>query len=266
MGFVKISDVLSSWAWINDPQTVYIYVRLLLGAAWTETDYRNIHLKRGQIAISQREFAEKCGVTYQELRTILKRLISTQKITQSTVHKISVVTLLEYDCNAQPLTQFLTENQRDSNAILTQCQRDTNATTLYNTDNKTIREQNPRASGFNEVKQLFNSICVSLPPIEFDPTAQQVRLVDLARVNLRGSSFEEFFKRVEKSDFLCGRTSSNFKATFEWILKPENMMKICSGQYDHNYKQSALQNAPQQKSWNDYTPEELEEQAKHFYD
>ncbi len=110
MGFVKISDDLINWAWISDPKTVYIYVRLLLGAAWTETDYQNVHLKRGQIAITQRDFAEKCGVTYQELRTILNRLISTQKITQSTTHKFSIITLTDYDCNTESLTQLSTEN------------------------------------------------------------------------------------------------------------------------------------------------------------
>lgn len=130
MGFVKISDDLINWAWISDPKTVYIYVRLLLGAAWTETDYRNVHLKRGQIAISQRNFAEKCGVTYQELRTILNRLISTQKKMQSTTHKFSIITLTDYDCNTQSLTQLSTESQRDSNAP-----------TLLYTDDKIIREQ-----------------------------------------------------------------------------------------------------------------------------
>lgn len=255
MGFVKLSDDLISWAWINDPKTVYIYVRLLLGAAWNETDFRNIHLRRGQIAISQRDFAEKCGVTYQELRTVLNRLIATQKITQTTTHKISVITLLEYDCSTQPITQSSTTYQRNDNA-----------STLYKTEYQTIREQNTRASGFNEIKQLFNSICVSLPPLEYDLTITQTHLVEQARINLRDSSFEEFFKRVEASDFLCGRTGGNFKASFNWILRPENMFKILEGNYDQNFKQSNTQSAPVQNSWSELTPEEAAVQAAHFYD
>ncbi len=264
MGFVKISDDLASWAWINDPKTVYIYVLLRLGAAWCETDFRNIHLRRGQLAISQREFAKKCGVTYQELRTILNRLIATQKITQTTTHKISVITLLEYDCGTQTITQLSTTYQRNNNAIATQQQRDNNPPTLLYTDNQIIREQKPRAGGFNKVKQLFNSICVSLPPLENDLTITQAHLVEQARVDLRDSSFEEFFKRVEASDFLCGRTGG-FRATFDWILKPENMFKILSGNYDRNFKQ-AQQAAPSQKSWSELTPEEAAAQAVHFYD
>ncbi len=264
MGFVKLSDDLISWAWINDPKTVYIYVHLLLGAAWCETDYRNVHLERGQIAISQRDFAEKCGVSRQELRTILDRLISTHKIAQTSTNKISIITLLEYDCATQIPTHNATTNQPISNPQSTQYQPNNNPPTLLYTDNQIIREQKPRASGFNEIKQLFNSICVSLPPLENDLTITQVHLVEQARINLRDSSFEDFFKRVEASDFLCGRTGG-FRATFDWILKPENMFKILSGNYDRNFKQ-APQSAPAQKSWSELTPEEAAAQAAHFYD
>lgn len=242
MGFVKISDDLINWAWISDPKTVYIYVRLLLGAAWTETDYQNVHLKRGQIAITQQDFAEKCGVTYQELRTILNRLISTQKITQSTTHKFSIITLTDYDCNTQSLTQLSTENQRDSNAIITRCQRNSNAPTLLYTDDKIIREQNtharealPESLSFENVRQAYNTICVSLPPLECDLTMRHAHLIGQARISLRDVSFEEYFKRVEKSDFLTGRTGGSFKANFDWLLKPANINKVLSGNYDCAY-------------------------------
>lgn len=169
--------------------------------------------------------------------------------------------MIDYDC------AFENVSQNDSQMTV-ECQtaRQSNVRpTLLYTDKQINSEQSTRASDFNEVKQLFNSICVSLSPIEFDPTAQQVRLVDVARVNLRDSSFEDFFKRVEKSDFLCGR-NGGWKASFEWILKPENMSKICSGQYDHNYKQAAPSNAVSTNPWENMTAEEAAEQAKHFFD
>lgn len=83
MGFVQLSDDLSSWEWFDDRNTVYVYIRLLLGASWGEKDYKGVHLQRGQLIISQREFADKCGISRQELRTILDRLIKTHKITQT---------------------------------------------------------------------------------------------------------------------------------------------------------------------------------------
>jgi len=101
MGFVQLSDDLSSWEWFDDKNTVYVYIRLLMEANWGERDYKGVHLQRGQLIISQREFAEKCRVSRQELRTILDRLISTHKITQTSTHKFSLITLIEYDCATQ---------------------------------------------------------------------------------------------------------------------------------------------------------------------
>lgn len=262
MGFVKISDDLPNWAWYSDDKTLLVYMRLLLGAVWRDTPYQNIVLQRGQIATTYPKIAQENSISERQARTILDRLKSTGKIAVKTTSKFSIITLIDYDCASENVSQ-------DDSQLTGECQtaRQSNVRpTLYNTDIQSTEVQNTRASGFNEVKQLFNSICISLQPIEFDPTMQQVRLVDQARINLRGSSFEDFFKRVEKSDFLCGRTGGSFKATFEWILKPENMSKICSGQYDHNYKQAAPSNAVPTNPWENMTAEKAAEQAKHFFD
>ena len=111
MGFVQLSDDLPNWDWFNDKNTVYVYIRLLLGASWSERDYKGVHLQRGQLIISQREFAEKCDISRQELRTILDRLIATHKITQTSTHKFSLITLVEYDCATQPQTHSAPEKQ-----------------------------------------------------------------------------------------------------------------------------------------------------------
>ena len=160
MSFVKLSTDLKNWAWINDPKTVYVYVRLLLGAAWQETDVGNVHLRRGEIAISQRKFAAQCLVTYQELRTILSRLILTQKITQRTDSKFSIITLCDYDCDTLKPTQSAAACKRDNNATATQYQRDSNAPTLLNKKEKNIRNPeisapSARGGGFSELFEIF---------------------------------------------------------------------------------------------------------------
>lgn len=143
MGFVQLNDSLKNWAWINDPKTFYTYGRLMLDAAWSDKEVGNVHLQRGQLVISQREYAKSIGLSYQEFRTILERLKSTQKITQSKSAKFTIITLVEYDCDTSPITQKATSYQRDSNAIKTQCQRNDNAASLLlkqtyrHTDNQT---------------------------------------------------------------------------------------------------------------------------------
>lgn len=148
MGFVQLSDDLSSWEWFDDKNAVYVYIRLLLEASWGERDYKGVHLQRGQLIISQREFAEKCGLSRQELRTILERLIATHKITQSATNKFSIITLVEYDCATHAPTRKVTINQPTNNPpTLLQ----TNRHTVKLPNNALARE----GGGLNEAFQKF---------------------------------------------------------------------------------------------------------------
>lgn len=130
MGFVQLADNLSEWEWFNDKNTVYVYIRLLLSASWGERDYKGVHLQRGQLIISQREFADKCGITRQELRTIFNRLTATRKITITSTHKFSLITVVEYDCASQTPTRNTTEKQPTINPP-----------TLLETNRQNIRQQ-----------------------------------------------------------------------------------------------------------------------------
>ena len=44
MGFVQLSDNLVNWEWLEDKNTVYVYIHLLLGAGWSEKDYKGCTL------------------------------------------------------------------------------------------------------------------------------------------------------------------------------------------------------------------------------
>lgn len=45
--------------------------------------------------------------------------------------------------------------------------------------------------------------------------------------------WRDLFAKVAQSDFLCGRTKASFSATLEWIVRPENFLKIIEGNYDN---------------------------------
>ena len=49
------------------------------------------------------------------------------------------------------------------------------------------------------------------------------------------SSLDEFktlFEKAEASSFLKGKNSSNWSATFDWLIKDSNMAKVLDGNYD----------------------------------
>lgn len=89
---------------------------------------------------------------------------------------------------------------------------------------------------YTQVKEKFCEICISLPKIISIDKARKATV----KARLKEYSFDDIitvFKKVEQSDFLTGRISSDkqrpFKASFDWIMKPSNFIKILEGNYDN---------------------------------
>lgn len=156
MGFVKISDNLPNWAWYGDNNTLLVYIRLLLGATWRDTDYQNITLKRGQIATTLPKIAKENGITERQVRTILDRLKSTGKITVERTSKFSIITLIEYDCAFEDVSQSDCQLTGERQTV-----RQSNVRpTLYRTDIQSTERHTtraPRASGGGDKTALESS-------------------------------------------------------------------------------------------------------------
>jgi hypothetical protein len=58
-------------------------------------------------------------------------------------------------------------------------------------------------------------------------------------------TWEEFFEKIEKSDFLTGRDGKWHNCGFDWILEPRNYVKILEGNYDNreSYQETRKQKA-----------------------
>ncbi len=46
-------------------------------------------------------------------------------------------------------------------------------------------------------------------------------------------AWREYLRRILASDFLCGRSGRDFKATFDWCINASNFLKIMEGNYDN---------------------------------
>ena len=84
---------------------------------------------------------------------------------------------------------------------------------------------------YNSIIKSFTSICKSLPKA-VKLTSSRKTAIDIAIIELGGTSFEQFFMQIENSDFLAGRVK-DWQASFDWIMKPENIVKILSGKYNN---------------------------------
>ena len=81
----------------------------------------------------------------------------------------------------------------------------------------------------------YNAVCVSLTPIKVMSDKRKREAKTRFRREFRGDMGEvrAFFRKVEASDFLCGRNGHGWTASFDWLMKSENAVKVLEGTYDN---------------------------------
>jgi hypothetical protein len=88
---------------------------------------------------------------------------------------------------------------------------------------------------YEEIKDLFNEICVSYPKI--------IKLNDSRKTTIKArykeyknniEIFKELFTKAENSEFLKGNNDKGWSANFDWLLNPRNMIKVLEGNYNKN--------------------------------
>ena len=98
--------------------------------------------------------------------------------------------------------------------------------------NKNKKEDIP----YEQIKDLYHSICVSLPKIiKLNDNRKKVikqRWNEYGDIQI----FETLFTKTEESSFLIGNNSNNWQANFDWILNGNHMVKILEGNYDNRAK------------------------------
>ena len=108
---------------------------------------------------------------------------------------------------------------------------------LHESYNESHNESLREKVDFSQIVDLYHSICVSYPRIKTLSDARKKTIK--ARLNLYTlDDFETMFKKAEASDFLRGANSKNWTATFDWMIKDANMVKILDGNYDNTKPKS----------------------------
>ena len=147
-------------------------------------------------------------------------------------------------------------NKKNTPEIETEIELDTEIETEIETDNNMSTGVDGISSihiHYQEIIDLFNSICVSLNKVR-NLTDTRKKKIKSAYKLLNGD-YEGLFKRVEESDFLSGRSGKWDKCGFDWIMKQENMVKILEGNYDNKGGNNSGENRKHSESTDDELPE-----------
>ena len=94
---------------------------------------------------------------------------------------------------------------------------------------KEKERDNNISSDLQSVVDLYHSICISYPKIRSLSDARKKTI----KARLKSYSLDDFktlFENAEASSFLKG-TEGGWKASFDWLIKEANMLKVLEGNY-----------------------------------
>lgn len=132
-------------------------------------------------------------------------------------------------------------------------------TESFNNSNQRLESKKPTAflpanqiklenKDFEKVKNMWNAHCFGLGGIAKLTSKRPSRrnrkaaitravnvLIDLTDNKTKEAALnalESVFVRVENSSFLCGQNEREWKASFDWVMRESNLIKIVEGNYD----------------------------------
>lgn len=113
-----------------------------------------------------------------------------------------------------------------------------------NTEENNTSFNNTLNNTYEDIKEFFNSTCTNLPQIR-GITKRRKETIN-ARIQEYGlDDVKEVIRKTACSSFMNGQNDRNWKVNFDWIMKPNNFIKILEGAYDNRDKQEGEKNSQQ---------------------
>ena len=264
-GYIKLFRQLTRWEWYQDANTMRLFLHLLLTVNYEPTRWRGVEVPRGARCASLRTLCKELKMTERSVRTALDHLKRTGEITVTVKigeHSIfSICNFEKYQKNDtvnDTLSDTLndTPKKRSNRYVSTESKREKKQTdTLNDTVNDTLSDTPPTHlhTFIKEIKEdkedkelyaltrgecsgvvdSFNSICTDLKKVR-SLTDTRLDAIRSASDTVKAfGGWDELFHVVQNSDFLSGRSGNWNGCGFDWILKPDNLVRIIEGQYSN---------------------------------
>jgi hypothetical protein len=220
--FIKMIKSQETIELMKDPNVFTLLAQIAYRAKRTK-DFSIHGLEVGEALIGD---YNSIGLTRGQYREAIKRATKYNQIaTNKTTNKGTIVKLINSD-----IFDINEEVEQPPK------QPDNNQTTTTNKNDK--KEKNNIYSKkhvpFQAVVDLFNELLPELPPVQL--VTEERKKAMKARWNTSEKTqnldwWKEFFSHIRQSDFLMGKKVDDFNATFDWIMKKSNFVKIIEGNY-----------------------------------
>ena len=95
-GYIKIDRGIMEWEWWDDDKVLKLWLTILLLANWEDKKWHGKEIPRGSFWTSIESLSEASGLSTQEVRTALCKLISTGEVTSKATNQGRLITVVKY--------------------------------------------------------------------------------------------------------------------------------------------------------------------------
>lgn len=286
--WIKIFRELLQWEWFQKAEMVQLFIYLLLKANCVDKQWQGITIKRGQLATSNATMRQDLRLSEQQIRTCIKRLISTGEITYKSTNRYVVITICNYDKYQEIGNTTNEQNNEQSNNQSTDEQRAINEQSTTTKEVKNIRSKEyniidiKQESGSNdqlssasdeakavnpekpkaeklpskEIKEMWNETCPGFPKLftisENRKNKMRLRIAEMGGTEKALPLLKQIFAKMQESKFLKGDNKRGWKASFDWLFENDkNWVKVYEGNYDNKPEQATAKRYGNNRNCND---------------
>lgn len=141
----------------------------------------------------------------------------------------------EYQKEYRKKQKLLTAPEEEERKCLREHLHKPNVNSLEGDIDKDKEQEKENKIDCQQIADLYHSICKSYPKIRSLSDARKKAI----KTRLKSYSMDDFravFENAEASSFLKGGNNRNWIATFDWLIKDQNMAKVLDGNYSDREK------------------------------
>lgn len=251
-GWVSIHrQIKQHWLWTTDKpfDKRSAWIDLVLSANHTGNKFvlgtQLVTVQKGEFITSELKLMERWGWGKTKLRNFLKLLEDDGMITKKSTNKQTTITIVNYCLYQQTQTTDDTSSVQQTynkqTADVQQTYTNNNEVIMSNNENTLLPSEILQISDrtpYQQITEAFNEICTSLLPVQqIDNTRRKIIKARYKDMGCSMDKVKEYFAKVQASDFLTGKIKREgkepFKATFDWIIKSANYIKVIEGNYEN---------------------------------
>lgn len=129
-GWIKLHRSILEWEWYDEPNTIRLFIHLLLKANHKPKKYRGVLIEYGQVMTGQELLAKEIKLTRSKIRLALDNLKTTNEITINSSPQGTIIQIVNYQ-NYQITTSEKTTEQPKDNQRTTTNKNDNNEKETY---------------------------------------------------------------------------------------------------------------------------------------